>query len=163
MQPIGLAINPAVAAFSTAMCAPTDAEAWRRERDGAAYFAYALRRSMEVLREPGHHLHREFHARAASIAAAPSPLAAETHAGQSMIGSPDTLRQSLRAYEATNVDILALTMQAGDRQHADIMQSLELLGREVFPEFKERRAAHDRWREEQLDGVSEALGVNSSV
>jgi hypothetical protein len=118
---------------------------------------------MEVLREPGHHLHREFRERAAAIAADPSPLAAEAHAGQSMIGSPDTLRQSLRASEATNVDILALTIQSGDRRHEDIMESLELLGREVFPEFKERQKKHDRWREQQLDGLSAELCVNSIV
>jgi hypothetical protein len=97
------------------------------------------------------------------MAAAPPPLAAEAHADQSMIGSPETLRRSLRAYEATNVDILALTIQSGDRQHADIMESLELLGREVFPEFKERQAEHDRWREQQLSGVDADLSENSSV
>jgi alkanesulfonate monooxygenase SsuD/methylene tetrahydromethanopterin reductase-like flavin-dependent oxidoreductase (luciferase family) len=163
LQPIGLAINPAVAAFSTALCAPTDDEAWQRERGGAAYFAFALRRSMEVLREPGHHLHREFNERASAIAAAPPPLAAEVYAGQSMIGSPETLRRSLRDYEATNVDILALTIQSGDRRHEDIMESLELLGREVFPEFKEREARHQRWREQQLDGMSKELCVNATV
>jgi alkanesulfonate monooxygenase SsuD/methylene tetrahydromethanopterin reductase-like flavin-dependent oxidoreductase (luciferase family) len=163
LQPIGFSINPAVAAFSTALCARSDDEAWRRERGGAAYFAFTLRRSMEVLREPGHHLHREFQERAAAMAAAPPPLAAEAHADQSMIGSPETLRRSLRAYEATNVDILALTIQSGDRQHADIMESLELLGREVFPEFKERQAEHDRWREQQLSGVDADLSENSSV
>ena len=118
---------------------------------------------MEVLREPGHHLHREFQERAAAMAAAPSPLAAEAHAGQSMIGSPETIRRSLRAYEATNVDILALTIQSGDRRHQDIMESLELLGREVFPEFEERQVEHQRWREQQLDGVGAELCVNSSV
>jgi len=90
-------------------------------------------------------------------------VAAEAHAGQSMIGSADTLRHSLRAYEATNVDILALTVQSGDRRQVDIMESLELLGREVFAEFKERQAEHDRWREQQLDGLGAELCVNSTV
>ena len=51
--------------------------------------------------------------------------------------------------------------QCGDRQHEDIMESIELFGTQVMPEFKERHEIHQKWREQQLDGVQ--FPINSSI
>ena len=69
------------------------------------------------------------------------------------IGSPHFIRDNIRQYEAAHLDILKLFSQCGDRKHEDIMESLELFAKEVMPEFKERHHQHQKWREQQLDGV----------
>jgi hypothetical protein len=47
---------------------------------------------------------------------------------------------------------MLLIAQAGSRKHEDIMASIELFGRTVLPEIKERHETeHRRWREQQLD------------
>ena len=52
--------------------------------------------------------------------------------------------------------------QAGSRKHDDIMESIDLFGRKVLPEFKERHEEiHKPWRERQLEGFE--YEVNSSI
>jgi hypothetical protein len=41
------------------------------------------------------------------------------------------------------------------------MESMELFGKEVLPEFVDRHAAQQKWREEQLNGVK--FPINSSI
>ena len=58
--------------------------------------------------------------------------------------------------------MLILTAQAGDRKHEDIMESIELFGKEVLPEFKDRHeTVHRKWRDEQLYGIE--FPINSSI
>ena len=54
------------------------------------------------------------------------------------IGTPDQVREYLRRYEECGVDQVILCGQAGKNRHEDIMESLELFGTEVLPEFAER-------------------------
>ena len=62
------------------------------------------------------------------------------------VGTPDQVREYLRRYEECGVDQVIFTSQSGKNRHEHIMESLELFGREVLPEFKERdeRAARDK-------------------
>lgn len=81
---------------------------------------------------------------------------------QAAIGTPDTLRDYLKRFEDAHQDVMLLIAQSGTRKHEDIMESLELFGREVLPEFKERHeTVHRPWREEQLQAVKHT--VNSSI
>lgn len=42
------------------------------------------------------------------------------------------------------------------------MESIEKVGKQIIPEFKERHEKiHRKWREEQLDGVD--MPINSSI
>ena len=41
------------------------------------------------------------------------------------------------------------------------MESLELFAKQVMPEFQERHEQHQKWREQQLDGVKHP--INSSI
>jgi len=61
---------------------------------------------------------------------------------QGCIGSPQFLRQKLRAYEEAGVDQVVFLAQAGQIKHEQIMQSLALFAREVMPEFQEREEQH---------------------
>ena len=54
------------------------------------------------------------------------------------IGTPHQLREYLKRYEEAGVDQIIFVQQAGRNRHEHIMESLELFGREVLPEFKDR-------------------------
>ena len=54
------------------------------------------------------------------------------------IGTPDQMREYLRRYEECGVDQVIFCSQAGKNRHEHIMESLELFGREVLPEFTDR-------------------------
>ena len=78
------------------------------------------------------------------------------------VGTPDRVRNTLKMYEDQHLDVMVLVAQCGDRKHEDIMESIDLFGRKVLPEFKERHETKQRkWREEQLAGVD--FPINSSV
>jgi hypothetical protein len=53
-------------------------------------------------------------------------------------GTPEQIRDYLRRFEECGVDQVIFISQAGKNRHEDIMESLELFGREVLPEFKDR-------------------------
>jgi hypothetical protein len=58
--------------------------------------------------------------------------------GRGAIGSPDTVREFLRGYEESGVDEIILLLNP--RSHEGTMESIELMGKEVLPEFIERDA-----------------------
>ncbi|MCX4091587.1 LLM class flavin-dependent oxidoreductase [Nocardia sp. alder85J] len=58
--------------------------------------------------------------------------------GRGAIGSPETVREFLRTYEQTGVDELILLLTP--RSHETTMESIELMGKHVLPEFIERDA-----------------------
>src|SRR5437868_4966376 len=72
------------------------------------------------------------------------------------VGSPDQIREYLRRYEEAGVDQLIFVMQAGKNRHEHIMESLELFGREVLPEFKERDEAFVTAKTKRLEPIVDA-------
>ena len=164
-RPIGAAINPAVATVATMMCCPTNEEAVEQGLSGAQFFAFSLGRGTppNPPRNPGHdHLYREFveSRRSKDRSRDQEPTdegqRALYRAGQrgGFIGTPDFIRENLKAYEAAHLDAMIFVAQCGDRKHDQIMASLELFARDVMPEFQERHETVQRpWREQQLDGV----------
>jgi hypothetical protein len=64
--------------------------------------------------------------------------AGESSALRGAVGTPDQLRSYLRRFEAAGVDQLIFVLQAGRNRHEHICEALELFGREILPEFKER-------------------------
>jgi alkanesulfonate monooxygenase SsuD/methylene tetrahydromethanopterin reductase-like flavin-dependent oxidoreductase (luciferase family) len=77
------------------------------------------------------------------------------------IGSPSYIRDNLCGYEQARVDAVLFFVQCGMRAHEHICESLELFGTAVMPEFQKRHHLHQRWREQQLEGVR--LPINSSI
>ena len=176
-DPIGYAINPAVTALGSLMCCPTDEEAVRKGLTGAQMFGFLIGRGQ---RNYGHdHFHREFKALSGenrqSVYAQRQGLVGigeepEDESARSLyrasqrggfMGSPEYIRNSLREYEDAHIDMVLFIAQSGDRPHEDIMASMELFAKEVMPEFQDRHHLHQRWREQQLQGVTHA--VNSSI
>jgi alkanesulfonate monooxygenase SsuD/methylene tetrahydromethanopterin reductase-like flavin-dependent oxidoreductase (luciferase family) len=172
-RPIGKAINPALAAGGNLMVARTNEEAMRRGLRGAQYFGFALGFTNGEVHHGRDHLNREFVKRFGPEGAErPAVQEAEPEdetqrtlfrAGRrgNFIGSPEFVRENLRRFEDSHIDIVNFFYQMHERKHEWIMESLELFAKEVMPEFKERHPKHQKWREQQLDGVKHE--VNSSI
>lgn len=133
--PIGHAVNPNIAIVLPMMCAATERQAHQAGDQGFNFFAYALGHYYVF----GHHvpgatnIYEEFQANAGASAFSLSPRAG-------CVGTPASIRESLRAYEEAGVDQVIFVGQAGNNRHEDICESIELFGREVLPEVKEREA-----------------------
>jgi alkanesulfonate monooxygenase SsuD/methylene tetrahydromethanopterin reductase-like flavin-dependent oxidoreductase (luciferase family) len=170
--PIGKAINPALAAGGNMMMAKTNEEAMNRGLRGAQFFGFALGFTNGEVHHGRDHLNREFVKRFGLEGK--SNVVTETEpddetqrtlfrAGRrgNFIGSPDFVRENLRKYEDAHIDIMNFYIQVHERTHEHIMETLDLFAKEVMPEFQERHHLHQKWREQQLDGVKHE--VNASI
>ena len=72
------------------------------------------------------------------------------------IGTPDQIRDYLRRYEECGVDQVIFCSQAGKNRHEHIMESLELFGTKVLPEFMERDEQQQREKAKRLAPVIDA-------
>ncbi len=170
--PIGDAVNPNVAAVTTFMCAPTEEEAIARGAEGSNFFGYSLAHYYVFGRhQPGRtDVWAEFCAQRDEQGFSPDAVRAaaanqdrlgakvvEGNGGSSglrgAVGTPDQIREYLRRYEEVGVDQVIFVSQAGKNRHEDIMESLELFGKEVLPEFKERDEKLSRDKEQRLAPV----------
>ncbi len=151
--PVGLAVNPQVACVTPMMCARSEDDALARGLEGANFFGYSLAHfyvfgdhvpaTTDVWQEFLERRGKMGYSPEAALAVKQETLGAKAAAGdhtglRGAIGTPDQLREFLRRYEEAGVDQLIFVMQAGHNRHEDIMESIELFGNEVLPEFAER-------------------------
>ena len=61
----------------------------------------------------------------------------------------------MREYEEVGVDQVVFISQAGNNKHEDICDSLNLFGKEVLPEFKEREQHLAKKKAERLAPIIE--------
>ncbi len=169
--PVGWAINPQIACVTPMMCSHAEDEAIRRGLEGGNFFGYSLAHYY-VFGEhvPGKtNVWQEFQERRgkmgyspeAAVAAQQQTLGAKVAAGEESglrgaVGTPGQLRDFFRRYEEAGVDQLIFVMQAGRNRHEHIMESLELFGREVLPEFLERDEAASAAKAERWAPIMEA-------
>ncbi|MEE2702836.1 MAG: LLM class flavin-dependent oxidoreductase [Myxococcota bacterium] len=170
-SPIGDFVNTDIACVTPMMLHHDEREAIRRGIEGGNFFGYSLA-FFAVFgdHEPGKtSLWEDFQKRRsergydpeAAIAKQQELLGAKVAAGETSalrgaIGTPDQLRSYLRRYEEAGVDQLIFVMQAGRNQHEHIMESSELFGREVMPEFKERDEKQRAAKAERLAPLVDA-------
>lgn len=185
--PIGHAINPGLAVLTTFMMGKTDQEALERSANGPAFFSHSLGYYYNPItggkHQPGEkNLYDSF----LESNKKQNTLSAETgfvkeedirkdepeeevqralyRAARTgtAVGTVDRVREMLLTYEENNLDVMIFVAQCGDRKHEHIMESIELFGKEILPEFKERHEVnHKAWREEQLASVD--FPINSSI
>jgi alkanesulfonate monooxygenase SsuD/methylene tetrahydromethanopterin reductase-like flavin-dependent oxidoreductase (luciferase family) len=172
-RPIGVAINPALCAGGNMMMGRTNEEAMQRGLRGAQFFGFALGFTNGEVHHGRDHLNREFvkrfglegERRTNVTETEPDDETQRTlfRAGRrgNFIGSPEFVRENLRKYEDAHIDIMNFYIQVHERKHEHIMETLEMFAKEVMPEFQERHHLHQKWREQQLDGVKHE--INSSV
>jgi alkanesulfonate monooxygenase SsuD/methylene tetrahydromethanopterin reductase-like flavin-dependent oxidoreductase (luciferase family) len=147
--------NPNIAVVSGFMCADTDEEA-QAKAEGWTFFQFALVfYNTHGPVEPGTvNLWDEYQEWKKT------PKGQATSSG-GLIGSPETIRERLRKFEATNVDQVILLNQAGKNTHEDICASLELFAREVMPEFHQREGEHQEWKKAVLAGEVELEEIDT--
>ncbi|MHB8431455.1 MAG: LLM class flavin-dependent oxidoreductase [Acidimicrobiales bacterium] len=169
--PVGLTVNPQVACVSPMMCARDETRALERGLEGANFFGYSLAHyyvfgdhvpaTTDVWAEFLERRGTRGYSPEAALAARQGTLGAKAAAGdetglRGAVGTPAQLRQFLHRYEEAGVDQLIFVMQAGRNRHEDIMESLELFGTEVLPEFVERDHESARAKAARLEPVIEA-------
>jgi hypothetical protein len=162
--PIGDAVNANLACVTTFMCHADEAEAIRRGAEGTNFFGYSLAHYYVFGRHrPGvTDVWAEYQRRRGEAGYDPSALGTTADAlgargadgrGEGLrgaVGTPTQIRDYLRRYEQYGVDQVILASQAGRNRHEHVMESLELFGREVLPEFAERDAAAAAKKAERL-------------
>ena len=168
--PIGESINADIACVTTMMMHDDEREAIARGLEGGNFFGYSLAHYYVFGdHEPGRtNVWDEFQTKRTekgydpevAIALQQETLGAKIAAGETeglrgAIGTPDQVRQFLRRYEEAGVDQIIFVMQAGNNKHEHIMESLELFGTEVLPEFKARDAELRAKKAERLAPVVE--------
>jgi alkanesulfonate monooxygenase SsuD/methylene tetrahydromethanopterin reductase-like flavin-dependent oxidoreductase (luciferase family) len=171
--PIGDAVNANLACVTPLMCHSDEQEALARGLEGANFFGYSLAHYYIFGRHlPGRtDVWAEYEKLRAEKGYSPEAvIAAAQHSDRlgakaveqgvsglrGAIGTPAQLREYLRRYEAYGVDQVIFVSQAGKNRHEHIMESLELFGREVLPEFAERDEERQRKKAQRLEPVLEA-------
>ena len=76
--------------------------------------------------------------------------------GLRSVGTPAQVREYLRRFEEAGVDQVIFVLQAGRNRHEHIMESIEIFGREVLPEFIDRDEAQVRAKQQRLAPAIEA-------
>jgi alkanesulfonate monooxygenase SsuD/methylene tetrahydromethanopterin reductase-like flavin-dependent oxidoreductase (luciferase family) len=131
-EPIGYAVNPNIAFVTGFMCDRDAGKAREMGEDGLKFFAHALGHYYVFgQHQPGTtDIWTNYRANPVDL----GMLGAES----ACIGTPDEIRMKLRNFEDAGVDQVIFVSQAGNNRHEDICSSLDLFGREVLSEFKER-------------------------
>src|SRR4051794_40806261 len=164
--PGGFAVNPRFAVVLPMMCARDEADAIERGIDGAHFFGYSLAHYY-VFGE--HHPGRtdiwaEFQKRREDVGFARSIITPSGGLGPLGVkglqeglgslrgagGTPDQGRDPLARYDAAGGDPIIFVLRAGPNRHEHIVESLELFGAEVLPEFAARADAADQAVDERL-------------
>ena len=135
--PVTPRINPNILAIGgdlSMMVAKTDEQALQRLGQGGGFFSFGIMHYyMTGVHTPGRtgvwKRYLEEVEKDPTLAYGP---------GRGAIGSPATVREFLRGYEESGVDEIILLLNP--RSHEGTMESIELMGKEVLPEFIERDA-----------------------
>jgi alkanesulfonate monooxygenase SsuD/methylene tetrahydromethanopterin reductase-like flavin-dependent oxidoreductase (luciferase family) len=168
--PIGDAVNAQLACVTTFMCHDDEETALQRGLEGANFFGYSLAHYYVFGRhQPGvTDVWAEYQQRRAEQGFDPAAveaaganddrLGAKVVEGgigglRGAVGTPDQIREYLMRYEEAGVDQVIFCSQAGKNRHEHIMESLELFGREVLPEFRDRRDKVERDKAARLAPV----------
>ena len=150
--PVTPQMNPNILAIGgdlSMMVARTDEQAIERLGMGGGFFAFGIMHYyMTGMHTPGRtgvwKRHLEEIEKDPSIVYGP---------GRGPIGSPATVREFLRGYEESGVDELILLLTP--RRHEETMESIELMGKEVLPEFIERNEKAVAEKTKRLEPIIE--------
>lgn len=147
--PIGHTVNANFAALNGLMVHPDFDEARRRSIDGFRFFGYGIAHyAIYGEHRPGFtNLWERFLLVKDKMKDSP---------GSGSIGSPQSVREHLKAYADAGVDQMIFMQQGGRIQHDHIMESLALFARDVMPVLKEREEEREKTKAESLAPYIEA-------
>jgi alkanesulfonate monooxygenase SsuD/methylene tetrahydromethanopterin reductase-like flavin-dependent oxidoreductase (luciferase family) len=141
--PIGHAINPNVAMVTSFSCHADEAEARARGLDGFQFFQFALAYHYGF----GKHTPGRSNIWERYLAVRDT---LPNQGGQRGIGTPQQLREHLRAFADAGVDQVIFIQQGGKNRHEHICESLELFAAQVMPEFTEHEDEREHHKREVL-------------
>jgi alkanesulfonate monooxygenase SsuD/methylene tetrahydromethanopterin reductase-like flavin-dependent oxidoreductase (luciferase family) len=132
-EPLGYAVNPQFAIACPFLVLKDDEQALQLGAQNYGYFIYGL----------GHYSFFGEHRPGATdiwreYTTNPKEFANPEGRIQDCVGSPDRVRAQLREFESVGIDQVICLSQAGKIPHELLCESIELFGKEVLPEFKER-------------------------
>ena len=144
-KPLGAFINNRAAAFTMVNCAPTREESYAASRESFQWYA---KRSAELVASVPQWL-EEMKAKAdgtyAYLDQARQAVESRLHELASLdallglnaviAGDPGEVVERCKAYEATGADLLLCLVNPYKITHAQVMQTIELMGKHVLPKF----------------------------
>lgn len=137
-EPVGFAINPQIAMVCPFLCDRDENLVRDIARENHGFFLYGLGHyAFFGQHEPGiTNIWDNYRNQPAKVTI-DDPLASGSQA-QTCVGTPTQIREALRGFEESGVDQVLFLSQAGKIPHELLSSSIELFGREVLPEIKER-------------------------
>lgn len=153
--PLGHSVNANIAMVSAFSLHADAQEAARRGQEGFEFFRYAISALVTNDAVPGRsRLFEGFQKQRGGGALGADAAGTEALSGAFQrshgIGTAHDFRSHARNFEAVGVDQIILLQQAGRNRHDHICESLELLAREVLPEFSAKAAERERRKTEAL-------------
>lgn len=149
-EPIGYAVNPQFAIACPFLCDKDEQRVVQMGMESYGFFVYGL----------GHYSFFGEHVPGQSdiwdeYKNHPKEFSLPEGRIQDCVGSPETLRKTLRDFESVGIDQVVCISQAGKIPHEMLCSSIELFSREVLPEFKDRELAGARKKAEAVARISE--------
>jgi len=142
--PLGHSVNANVAVVSGMSCHADEDEALRRGLDGFRFFGHSL----------GYYaVYGEYRPGRSDVWERFQEIkdTISDNVGRGGLGTPDQVRHHLKRYEDIGVDQVIFVQQSGANRHEHICDSLELFGRELLPEFKQREAEKAEKKRHELE------------
>lgn len=162
-KPIGHSVNANIAMVSNFSVHHDRAEAIRRGHEGFEFFGYALNALVAHDTVPGRtDMWGDYLKKRGNRTQEIIDAAARAENIATGIGTPDDMRQHLRAFQASGIDQVIFMQQAGRNRHDHICQSLELFAAEVMPEFKAEVAEREAKKARELAPYIEAALARKS-
>ena len=147
-------LNPNILAIGgdlSMMVAPTDEQALQRLGVGGGFFSFGIMHYYMT----GQHTPGRTGVWDRYLEAVQEDETLAYGPGRGAIGSPDTVREFLRGYEESGVDEIILLLNP--RSHEGTMESIELMGKHVLPEFIERDEKQVAAKAKRLEPIIEKV------
>ncbi len=144
VKPLGAKINNQAAAFTMVNCAPTAAESYEISRDS---FVWYVKNAAELIASVAAWLEETKHELGTYdyLAEVQKIVKEGMHellqfdylkeVNAVIVGDPGEVVERCRAYEAAGVDLLLCLVNPYAVPHEKVMQTIELMGKHVIPEF----------------------------
>ena len=143
-QPIGAYVHDEAATFTMCVCAPDRDEAWATARESFEWYPKAGARLIASVAEYAADLKQDLgnYGYAGDLKATDEgglldllTLEYLAESGACVLGTPDDCTEMCRRYEEAGVDLLLCLVNPYKIEHEQVMQTIELMGREVIPRF----------------------------
>jgi len=155
--PIGHSVNANIAMVSNFSVHHDRSEAIRRGHEGFEFFGYAANALVAHDTVPGRtNMWGDYLAKRGNRTEEMIAASQRVDNYASGIGTPEDMRDHLKAFQDAGVDQVIFLQQAGRNRHEHICESLELFAAEVMPEFKAEVAAREARKARELAPYIEA-------